>query len=167
MSMSIGLKPIVPDKLPILDVDGAKDHYARALNVVIEKADDDFAETTRTWKTKPSFVLRKASAANLKAVVYTTNEIYFYVVRGTRAHPIAAKSGGMLRFRAGYRAKTRPGVIRSYSGGGFGRSIYARQVRHPGTKARDFDKAIANRLKTALTTEMRLANKRIAQSTQR
>lgn len=167
MPLGISFKPIVPDKLPLFDTKEAKREYARALNETIEEANRDFKKTIRTWRTKPGFLIRRASPVKLKAQVFTTNEIYFYVTRGTRPHIIRPKNAAALSFRSGFQPKTTPRMIRSDAGRRFGPRVFARQVHHPGTKARDFDVVIAKRLRTKLTDEMRLANRRLAQRSRR
>lgn len=102
----------------------------------------DFGVTVQTWSHKPKFTITKKLG---ERVIKTTDEIYGYVDRGTRPHVIRAKRGGVLAFKGTYRAKSRPRSISSTSGGASGASVFAKAVRHPGTKARKFSETIAEK----------------------
>jgi hypothetical protein len=111
----------------------------------------DFDKTHKTWKRKPKFVKSgpKRSRGRLIGHVGTDNKIYGFVSKGTRKdYPIfPRRPGGVLAFPGGkYKAKTRPRVIGSRAGGARGPTRFAKHVlKHPGIKARDFDKEIAKR----------------------
>lgn len=100
----------------------------------------DFQSTTATWQHKPGFAVEAPSPDG--RLVGTDDEIYGYVNGGTRAHTIRPRKK-RLRFPSKFRAKTRPGALRSTRGSRGGPVVFARAVRHPGTKARHFDEAIA------------------------
>lgn len=105
-----------------------------------------FDQTTETWEHRVAWIRRnKVSGAVMEVIVGTNDEIYKYVSAGTRPHliPSVPKTRGSLRFRTGYTAKTRPGVLRSGPGGARGDYAYAKQVRHPGTDARRFAENVA------------------------
>lgn len=123
---------------------------AKRMNRAIENALDlraadvkvDFQVTTDTWERKPAFVI---AAKPGERRIYTSNKIYKFVSGGTRPHPIAARNGKALAFyRTGFRPKTRPGYIGSNKGQSANKdlTIVKRIVRHPGTRARDFDRTI-------------------------
>lgn len=103
----------------------------------------DFKTTVATWTHKPGFTIDNSQPD--RRIVGTDDQIYAYVNDGTKAHTIRARGKGRLRFQAGYRAKTSPGVIGSRGGGASGPVVYARVVRHPGTRARQLTKAIAEK----------------------
>ncbi len=138
---------LVDDKKLGREIRNALDHTANIIR-------DDFKKTIKTWNHKPTF---NKSVKFRKAEVSTTDEIYGFVVRGTRAHPITPKAGGLLRFRSGFKAKSRPRIISSRPGGSSGPFVTAKRVSHPGTKPRDFDKEIAKRRKKNLNNLVRLA----------
>lgn len=121
--------------------EGAKD---RALNAIGRDMKADFDELVSNWKHRPKFkVLRTPETVS----VTTTHEIFGYVNSGTRAHIIKPKrAGGLLKFRLGGKAKTRPNNTK-FRGGSPARGAWraAKQVKHPGTKARNFTRIIANR----------------------
>lgn len=158
---TIRFTPIIPPKIDKLidprrvqrELKGALDHTANIIR-------DDFGKTVRTWRNKPSFSKRgpRKVAQGFAVEVFTNHEVYGYVTRGTRAHLIRPRSaGGFLRFRTGFRPKTRVRVIGSRGGGAFGGFVSAKQVQHPGTQARDFDKEIARRRQKNLNNLGRLA----------
>ena len=145
MAVTIGIKPL-PNAKPI----PAK-QLLRALetaaNQTLKLIQKDFQKTTRTWNTKVIFtvVTMKTSGQDLEGVTGTDNRIYLYVTRGTKPHLIRAKNGKTLSFFSKYRVKTRRRVIRSYKGGGYGKRAFAKVVNHPGTEARQFEEAIAEK----------------------
>lgn len=109
----------------------------------------DFNVTTRTWSTRPEFVIEKVKDGR---AIFTKSEIYGYVNDGTPAHQIRPKNGKVLVFGGpGFKAKTSPGVIGSKAGRkGKGTIITPKPVQHPGTQARNFAKTIAAKWQTQL-----------------
>jgi hypothetical protein len=63
---------------------------------------------------------------------------WIYVDRGTRPHTIRPKGGGVLVFPGAYSAGSAPGSKRTVKASSSGPNVYAREVHHPGTQARDF-----------------------------
>lgn len=104
----------------------------------------DFEATVETWVEKPEFVIEETAYG---ANIYTTNEIYGYVSGGTRPHVIRVKNAQTLRFNtSGFKAKTRPRVIKSYAGkAARPPTAFPLEVQHPGTEAREFEKTIQKR----------------------
>lgn len=97
----------------------------------------------RTWSNKPTITISRTA----DGVAFGTDDpIYGYVNDGTKAHTIAPKRGRFLAFGAGGRAKTQPGVVGSGGGARGDTRVFARVVRHPGTKARGFTKVIARQM---------------------
>lgn len=125
----------------------------------------DFKKTVATWNDKPTFsakVDQGAAVGGVRIQIGTDDPVYGYVDEGTKPHLIKAKKGA-LAFRGGkYRAKTRPRVIGSTSGGATGKTVYARAVHHPGTKKREFTKTIANKWKVDFQKEIKNALARAA-----
>ena len=115
----------------------------------------DFKTTTKTWQHKPQFVTQVAQSGNDYVVTSGTDSaIYNYVDAGTRPHIIKAKRSKYLAFSSGYRAKTRVGIIGSQEGGAFGEPQFAQQVKHPGTKARNFTVRIQARRQNTVEQEV-------------
>lgn len=146
--MVVRLKPIVPGKL--LNVATMQREIDRAVFKTLQAGSTEFKKTTRTWETVVVFVIDGPN--NFRGSVGTNSDIYNYVARGTRPHLITPKRGKFLSWESGtYRAKSTPGVLGSKSAGliptgGVGQAIFARSVRHPGTKARGYEQAVAKRL---------------------
>lgn len=109
----------------------------------------DFAKTTRTWTHKPKFKKKVRSTGQPKKVeVWTSDKIYKYVNDGTKKHVIRPKKkGGVLVFPAKSTPKTTPMLISSKKGSRGKKLIFAKEVQHPGTKARKFDKVISKKWK--------------------
>jgi hypothetical protein len=121
--------------------------------------------TVSTWKKKPKFEIKVTQTKQFFSVVTgTDDEIYGYVDKGTRPHFIRPKKKfGRLFFRKGFQAKTFPGVIASGSGGSFGKMVVAREVRHPGIKARKFTPTIMRQTKGRFLKLMNQAFKQTAE----
>lgn len=138
-----------------LNVDAFADEIKKALKAEGQDVVGEYEKTTGTWKKKPEFeVLIDTSGGEAAVLVGTDNEIYNYVDQGTRPHIIRPVRARALRFKSGYKAKTTPGKIGSQSGGSFGDTVYAQQVRHPGSKAREFSQVIQKRRKKPFTRRM-------------
>lgn len=138
--------------------------FARAgLKRVSSQVRRDFKKTVSTWDKKPKFSVKRVIKDNL--VIYsagTDDEIYGYVNNGTKPHVIKPKPSnkkGLLFFKTGSIAKTTPNTLKSKSGGfaGSSKMVAARQVNHPGTKARRFDLIIAKRFNVKFQSEMNRA----------
>lgn len=85
---------------------------------------------SRTGKTARSFELERAG--EWQGVIVSRSPVAVFMDRGTKPHPIVARRARALRF-----------VID-------GRTIFARSVRHPGTKARNIAETEAGLLPAAL-----------------
>lgn len=135
------IKPIIPK-----DVFGDTKKITRAVETTFNNAaravKADFGVTTRTWKNRPEFKIDKGPGFR---EVYTESEIYAYVDEGTPPHTIRPRPSNKyhrLFWNYPFRAKTRPGWIGSNKGRVGSNLAVARQVRHPGTKARNFTQTI-------------------------
>ncbi len=155
----ITIKAIVPKTDKLIDQRKLDQELKGALNRTGNIIRGDFRKTTRTWNDKPAFQKQgpKAGRDGLEVNVFTNHEVYFYVTRGTRAHIIRPMRAPSLRFRTGFSPKTRVRVIGSRAGSRFGPTVFAKQVSHPGTKAREFDKEIASRREKTLNKLVRVA----------
>lgn len=138
--------------------------FTRAMNKAAKSAASDikgdFEKTTKYWRHKPVFEKVVQIGPNAVAVlVGTDDEIYGYVDGGTKPHVIRATRAKMLRFLSEYRAHTQPRVLESGRGGARGKAIYRKEVMHPGTEAREFDKLISEKWKDAFKRRMEQAMK--------
>lgn len=103
----------------------------------------EFKKTVEGWSNPPPFNPHVYHGRDLRTVVYTESERYGWVNNGTEPHVIVPKSvRGLLWFRPGYRAATRPGVIGSSRPSSFGDKTAAWRVYHPGIEPRNFDQII-------------------------
>lgn len=138
----------------------------KAAQDVGKKIFADFTKTTATWSKKPRFdaeIHTGSAAGGVSIDVTTKNEIYGYVDEGTRPHIIRPKhKRGILAFKTGGRAKTRPRVIGSTAGRQGNKQAFAKEVHHPGTKARQFTKTISKKWQPEFRKEMDAAMKRAA-----
>jgi hypothetical protein len=106
-----------------------------------------FKQTVEGWSDKPAFRQSGHNWISEVAVrVWTDSERYGWVNNGTPAHTITPRRGGMLRFRPGYAAGTRPRVLSSRAPRRFGNFISTQRVRHPGIEARDFDVEVSEQI---------------------
>lgn len=138
-----------------------------ALKRTNKQMEKEFKKTTRTWKGKPDIYSTPpvVTAEGLESATGTDNQIYEYVAKGTKPHTIRARRAPMLRFQTGFSAKTIPGLIGSVQGRRFGPYRSVREVRHPGTKAREFDKRIAAKSEETLALETRVAIMKVVEQT--
>lgn len=132
--------------------------YQRAIEQAVDKTANlihrDYRSTVATWEHKVTFTQTVDKRGGVFAIeVSTDDDIYGYVDRGTRPHVIRPKRARALRFRGGYRAKTRVGVIGSRQGGAFGATVHAMSVNHPGFPGRKFSETIRRRRRTTLQQE--------------
>lgn len=136
--MPFRMKAIVPKNL--YSTEKLLDAVEAGLDEAAPGVVDDFDKTTQGWDTKVTFTITKKP---FQRVIGTSSRTYGYVNFGTPAHTIVPKRGKFLVFSVGGRAKTVPRVIGSSRGSRGGKRIFARRVRHPGTKAREFNIVIA------------------------
>lgn len=135
----------------------------RELKVAVDRTANvvrtDFRETTLTWRRPLRFrkTMARDYVTNIKSTVFTTSKIYYFVEKGTYPHPIVARRASLLKFRTGYRAKTRVRTIGSFPGGKFGPFTYRRWVMHPGFRGRAFSGTIARKRRKYLRNQARLA----------
>lgn len=149
-----------------LNEDAFRLELLNAMRAVAVEVKKDFEATTETWQeeNKPKFdslISLTGGGPSLVVDVASNGEIYRYVNDGTKPHLIPKGGPGTLAFSEGYTAKTAPGVIGSRSGGSSGaRIIRKTQIKHPGTEARNFDKAIAKKWEKPFKRAMEAALKK-------
>lgn len=101
----------------------------------------DLEKPTKTWKTKIKAAIKKMAMGRIIGI---SNPIYFYVTKGTRSHIIRAKRAKYLAFGSAYGPKTTVNSLDSSSGSRGPVDTFRKEVRHPGSKARNFDKIAAD-----------------------
>jgi hypothetical protein len=129
----------------------------------------DFEKTTATWEHKPKFeVVISLTGPGPVVLVATDDQIYRFVDEGTKPHLIFAgfytgkSKKKALAFPGTFSAKTVPGVIGSGPGSRGGDMVHTPYVQHPGTKARNFDEAIARDWQAKFKRDMEGAMRRAA-----
>lgn len=80
----------------------------------------------------------------------TVSTPFIWVDQGTPPHKITAKNAPVLRFREGFSPMTQPGRLVASMGGSFGGWVSAKEVQHPGTKARDISEEVKKRADESL-----------------
>lgn len=123
----------------------------------------DFRSTVQHWRHTVDFILvMKETAAEVGFLIYTMDKIYHWVTLGTKRHRIVAgyytgKSKARALTITDSKPKTMPDNILS-GPGSRGKVIALRkEVMHPGTKARGFEKKIFQKHHNWLVQEFRAA----------
>lgn len=117
-----------------------------------------FEDVVSDWNTEVTFRnTKKAGYKVLRIEVrpHKNKRIFEYVDRGTRPHKIKpkrrrpkSKTKASLAFKTNYSARTAP-IAQAHVGSGqaSGPWVFAKEVNHPGTKARKFSKTIHEEVK--------------------
>jgi hypothetical protein len=157
-------KKLPPLKKQILDVQNEirkdLDKAGKALEKSLERVVSDWSS-----ETKPTFKVKTIVTAQRIGVNLTVKEanrkkpVWKWVDQtGTKKHkiPKRPKRAGVLRYRTGYQAKTRPNPARH---GGPGRATgpwrSAKQVTHPGFPPRRFTEQILKDLRPEFNRAVR------------
>ena len=121
-------------------------------------------KTTQTWKHKVGFgylVDTSGGNASVRTSAKSGNvQIWNMLDAGTRPHLIVARKAKQLRFRTGYRAKTRPRWFGSGSGGASGPWRGPHAVKHPGTAARFWTRTLSQQRQIRFRRDIQAAVKR-------
>lgn len=140
MSVTVKIEPIVGKK-GVFDPKKWKKAIENAGNMSSKAVQVDFEVTTKTWQHQPVFAITRPDDHTWQ--VSTDDKIYGYVSDGTQPHVIRPRNAKVLAFKGGSRPKSRPGWIGSNKGSpGRGKSVFSKEVHHPGTAAREFAQAI-------------------------
>jgi len=140
----------------------------RKAGIVIKN--EDFGAITATWRHKPIIeVVVSLSGAGPTLLVDSSDKIMNMLNSGTKRHPIFAgiytgkSSKKVLAFASSSSPKTTPGVIGSTAGSRGKVDTFRPYVDHPGTEAREWDKAIAKKRKKWFNRQMEAAMRKAAQ----
>lgn len=155
--MPFRLQAIIPKNL----------NFAKDAEAAIQSALDggsiliasQFQKTVATWKSRPNTFIRKLG--KLVREIGIEDQRYTWVSEGTRPHIIRAKGRG-LAFRVPYGPKTQPRQIGSTQANIGATQLIRQEVHHPGTKAREFDDAIAASVEQKIVGIFEDAFKKIA-----
>jgi hypothetical protein len=126
MAFKIKLEPIKPDK-PLFQRGPIEDKIEQALTLVAADIQIDLITSVEDWKTPVQFVIKRIK--KMQREIYTESAIFGYVNKGGPAHLIYPKAGRGPKARLVFNV------------GGI--TIYARVVRHPGTKAKNITEHVA------------------------
>lgn len=162
--MAVRLKPILPPK-KIFDARKFDRAVDDGLRKTMNAGKGLFQRTTRNFRTVDVIFTVDVESGRGQASVGTNNRIYGFITHGTRPHLIVPVRAKFLVFGEGkYSPVTTPGKLGSrrvgtglQGAGGVARPIFAKRVRHPGTKARRFEEEVAKRLQPILTANMKSA----------
>lgn len=132
-----------------------EEHLDKVVKPAIQKS---FEQITSSWKSDIKWQTRKVISSDIIAVyAYPTGkdkQIWEYVDKGTKPHPITAKNVPYLKFQWGgpgsYVPKTMPNPARINPSGGYVKNPTWRSpktVQHPGSEGRMFTETIAKDLK--------------------
>lgn len=131
------VKIILPrDK--ILDVEAFGKEAVKDLNDVRLLIKEDFEDCVKTWKDKPVFKGKKATESSASIKMWGDKNTWVWTNLGTDPHIITPKRAKRLAFKVPSSPKTTPNRLGSRRGGRGNTQVFAKQVRHPGTKARNF-----------------------------
>lgn len=138
----IRLKPIKPkaDPFNLRKIEAA---VREGMEEAADETKSMLERTTSSWQNQPTFTIEQQSDG---FTVGTNDPIYGYVDEGTKPHIITPKRARRLVFNVGGRAKTAPNVIGSTSGARGDTRVFAKMVRHPGTKPRNFTKIVQRQI---------------------
>lgn len=160
MAGAIVFKPIIPDKK--YNTAAVRAAIDSEINAVANDMLLDYELTTATWKRDVKFVKDiNVTRDKQEILVGTDDEIYGYVDEGTKPHKIRPKkAGGTLAFPSEFAPKTQPGHMVASKGFSGGKTAFAKEVNHPGTKARKFTKNIQKKWQKLFEKRMDKAMRR-------
>jgi hypothetical protein len=162
-----GFRVIRPDALK---TDAVRSEVRKAMHSIGIKAKKTFREITDNWKeeNQPRYNFETVNLKHaIRLTVYISGnvKIFDYVSRGTDPHVIVPRNSKRLIFRTGYKAKTQPGSLKSGTSSYSGPKVAAKEVNHPGTKAREFEEQVAAMYESVFTVAVDEAVKRGAKAT--
>lgn len=117
----------------------------KRLQAAIDDALDAGAANATALLSRPMDAPMTIERSQYARVAGTSDKIYTYVSKGTKAHRITAKRGKMLAFGPST-PSTRVGSLDRSGGSRGAATTFRKTVRHPGTKARNFDETAAKEL---------------------
>lgn len=124
----------------------------------------DYQAGVAGWKHRVKFNTGvEVERQGVRIWVDTDDKIYAYVHEGTGPHVIKAKNAPSLVFQSGYNAKTKPGQIKSTTGGPYGDTVFTKSVNHPGNAGRFFTKPIKEKWRPFFRRQIERALKKAAE----
>lgn len=170
MGFGISVKAILPGK-PFATKKWLDEIARTQRQTSIPRLKKLFNQTIFGWSKKPDFGwVQTRTADEISIRMYPTGpnaETWKLVSAGSPPHPIPARTGGLLRFRPGYRAATRPGQLMSRRAYRSGKYVSSRGIidpPHPGFAARNFTQLIAEEYQNPFFNDMASAFGIVARS---
>lgn len=162
------VKPIHPKKFKDADFKRVIRNAVRRVGEQIIR--EDYQAIVKTWsdESKPEFKLHThvtAKETSPSIEIEVIGDIWKWVNEGTKPHPIWAgiytgkSDKKVLAFPSAFSPKTKVGVIGSSAGSKGGDTVLRPYVQHPGTEARNFDAAIAEKRRPWFKKQMQEAMK--------
>lgn len=122
-----------------------------AMNKVADGIIADEKKIVATWEHEVKFEKRVTAGSTVNLQVWTDDEIYNMLDKGTKPHDIKPKHAKVLAFPGGkYQAKTKSRFIGSNPGGASGATAFVPEVHHPGTKARKWTDELFKRWRSRI-----------------
>ena len=150
-----------------------RDELEREMSETAQEAKTFLVKATQRWRRKPRFRVKlKVSRGLLRWTVLAigpNRKVFQFVDKGTgkfgpkkRAYKIPkVPTTKVLCFQTGYSAKTRPiAKFNVGTGRSTGPVVFAKQVIHPGIKARKFTETITKELQADLARRINNAMQR-------
>lgn len=125
-------------------------YYSKAVLDAIERANEVEAKEVEKDLLKPTATWQHAVEARINKTktgftILIRDKVYAMVEGGTKPHVIRPKRAKALRFNSRFRSKTVPNKLTSRKGMSRPPVRFAKEVKHPGTKPRNFKKVAKER----------------------
>lgn len=142
----------IKPKRPPFRPDAMRRVVSNTMTAIAKDIKVDYDVTTQTWEHRPDVEITGSGPDERQIKV--KSDIYAMLEAGTRPHMIKPKKmvtdkrtgkrrRVRLHFTTPFQSKTLPNRIMSRGGDSGDKDVYARGVRHPGTKPRNWSKVIA------------------------
>lgn len=144
-------------------------NYAKLVDSAIQKVNQEQAELVKKDLLKPTATWEHEVEAKVKQTrtgftVKINDKVYSILDVGSKPHDIAPKRAKALRFNTRFRSKTTPNKLAARKGLSAPPVAFAKSVKHPGTKPRNFKQQARERLNRRYPTALRKAIKQALKS---
>ena len=151
---SYTLGAIIPKTAP--DTKIYENMISDALTKTGVELSKELLKPTKRWK-KPVTMDVRINKRKGTVRVSTKNKVYLWTNAGTRPRIIVPKKAKRLVFRSKFLSKTVPGSLMSRSGRRGGSLIFAKKVRHPGIRARNWHQIVAKKFRKRTQARFNIA----------
>lgn len=132
-------KPIIPEPINIAALERA---IQAAGNEISQEIAKDYGPDVAQADFSNPVPATEKQTSKYRWTVEVKSKNFTRADHGVRPHKIKAKRAKYLKFRTGYKRKTRKGAIRSRPGGPSGGVAFAKEVKHPGYQGAEITKSI-------------------------